>query len=85
MKFTEFTLVPGDAGFESFAPGDEVPDWAVDRVGEHVTDGGKSEPKKAKKEEPESVKDEPEEADPEDEPDFTKPATKGKGKTGAKG
>lgn len=36
-KFNAYVHVYKDpASYESFAPGDDVPDWALDKVGEHV-------------------------------------------------
>lgn len=38
-KFTTYVNVFTDethANYETFAPGDDVPDWALDRVGSHV-------------------------------------------------
>lgn len=39
-KFTAHTAVHGERGTEFFKPGDEVPEWAADKVGDHVTDVG---------------------------------------------
>lgn len=77
MRFTAYTVVPRDFEAHHFGPGDEVPSWAVDLVGEHVTDAGQRvEPKPEKPEpEPKQAETEPVKTTEQSaEPDFTKPA-----------
>lgn len=64
-KFTVHTAVHGERGTEFFKPGDDVPEWAVGKFGDHVTDA-KAPDSKATDSEPES----------DDEGDDAKPATK---------
>lgn len=59
--FAAHVVVHSDAGPVQFAPGDEVPDWAVDLVGDHVL-ADDPEPESAS--EPAAV-----DADDEDDPD----------------
>lgn len=72
-KFTEHTVVHGEQGPVFFEPGDTVPEWAADKVGDHVTDGGKVSAAKAKPV-PDDDGDERENgADDTEAPDFTTP------------
>lgn len=67
--FTAHTVVHRDSRPVFFAPGDEVPDWAVDRVGDHVIESGaKPEPRTDAK------------PDAKPGPDFTKPSAKSRRK-----
>lgn len=72
--FTVHTIVQRDGLSVAFAPGDELPEWAVGRVGVHCLDDAepkcKSEPKQA---------DEDAEEDPSG-VDFTKPAPARRGR-----
>lgn len=68
-KFTAHTAVHGDSGTEFFAPGDTVPEWAVGKVGSHVTDEDSS-PADAEPTAPATDDDNPEIGAA---PDFTAP------------
>lgn len=80
-KFSVHTWVKRDLERVDFAPGDEVPAWAEDLVGEHTyaePEVAASKPPEAEAEaeavevipEPETAKEDPEAAD------FTRPATR---------
>jgi hypothetical protein len=70
-KFTAHTAVHGEQGPVFFEPGDTVPAWAADKVGDHVTDGGKVSAAKAETV-PDDDADESETgADDTEAPDFT--------------
>lgn len=94
-KFVVHTHVKN--GFESFAfaPGQEVPDWAIEKVGSHVHDDANLtfpepaaepvdliavEPVSEVVAEPEVPESEPEKVEPAAEPDFTQPAPAKRGR-----
>lgn len=66
--------VPVHDGFNTvwFAPGDEVPEWAADKVGDHVIISTASKSTKETTQDAEPKVDE--KAESQDGPDFTKPA-----------
>gem|GEM_PF-6391400 len=80
--FTAHTVVHAESGPVFFGPGDELPEWAVGRVGDHVL-SDPAEPGDKPDGEPDDEPDteggdEPEDpaepGDKPDVPDFTKPA-----------
>ena len=71
MRLTGYTTLFGPDGLVTLAPGDELPDWAHGKVGDHLLDGSATQAP--------ADKDEPDDAEgetPDDAPDFTKPAPK---------
>lgn len=75
MRFTAHTVVHrGHVGHE-FAPGDEVPEWAVDLVGAHVTADDTSS-KASQSAGADRAEEEHSEAKKDQSPDFTKPAAR---------
>lgn len=70
-KFTVHTAVHGERGTEFFKPGDEVPEWAVGKVGDHVTDAGRTEPEADMDED--STEADADKAEDTKAPDFTAP------------
>lgn len=66
--------VPVHDGFNTFwfKPGDEVPEWAADKVGDHVIASTESKTTKKAPQDTESKSDDKPAS--EGEPDFTKPA-----------
>ena len=80
MRLTGYTTLFGPDGLVTLAPGDELPDWAHGKVGDHLLDGSATQAPAAKAD-PKAKDDEgePDDAEgetPDDAPDFTKPAPK---------
>ena len=73
--FTVHTLVHRDGLPVAFAPGDELPDWAVGKVGDHCLADTGSKPRPAP-----AAESTPEPADDKPVPDFTKPAPARRGR-----
>lgn len=79
MRLTGYTTLFGPDGLVTLAPGDELPDWAHGKVGDHLLDGATPETPEAPAPKAKDDKDEPDDAEgetPDDAPDFTKPAPK---------
>ena len=80
MRLTGYTTLFGPDGLVTLAPGDELPDWAHGKVGDHLLDGSATQAPAAKADpKAKDDKDGPDDAEgetPDDAPDFTKPAPK---------
>ena len=80
MRLTGYTTLFGPDGLVTLAPGDELPDWAHGKVGDHLLDGSAPQAPAAKAdpkaEDDEGEPDDAEDETPDDAPDFTKPAPK---------
>lgn len=78
-KFSTQVALSDGLGVYSFGPGDEVPEWAANKVGEHVLESA-GDPVPEDDDEPETVEEivAEEQGSPApvstDGPDFTKPA-----------
>lgn len=85
MRLTGYTTLFGPDGLVTLAPGDELPDWAHGKVGDHLLDGTAPEAPDDAEDETKAKDDGGKTGDAEDEapdnteddaPDFTKPAPK---------
>lgn len=75
---TQVALLDGSGKLHQFKSGDEVPEWATDRVGDHVLQGEKSADDEQQADAEEEAPQEDTETAPDETPDFTKPAPKKK-------
>lgn len=76
MRLTGYTTLFGPDGLVTLAPGDELPDWAHGKVGDHLLDGSATQAPAPKAKDDKGEPDDAEDETPDDAPDFTKPAPK---------